>query len=152
MRVAAHHGRNALHDREHRRDIRNVVDERRDNDGAPDDDGVHAKEAIAAELHKQGADVLNDARLGQRADDDEQAHEKQERFKVDLAQRVLDGAEVLFLEDGADESDEEQRHADQAVRDGGTAGDEGRRNEQHDRADQPDMSGTDPPRRSAHRP
>ena len=136
MRVAAHHGRNALHDREHRRDIRDVVDERRDDDGAPDDDGIHAKEALAAELHKQGADVLNDARLGQRADDDEQAHEKQERFKVDLAQRVLDGAEVLFLEDGADESDEEQRHADQAVRDGGTAGDEGRRNEQHDRADQ----------------
>ena len=136
MRVAAHHGRNALHDREHRRDIRNVVDEGRDDNGAPDDDGVHAKEALAAELDEQGADVLNDARLGQRADDDEQAHEKQERFKVNFAQRVLDGAKVLFLENGADEADEEQRHADQAVRDGGTAGDEGRRDEQRDRADQ----------------
>ena len=61
------------------------------------------------ELQKQGADVLNDARFGQRADDDKQAHEKQERFKVDLAQRVLDGAEVLFLEDGADEAEEEQQ-------------------------------------------
>ena len=75
VRVAAHHGRDALHDGQHRGDIRDVVNEGRDDDGAPDDDRVHAKEAIAAELDEQGADVLDDARLGQRADDDEQAHE-----------------------------------------------------------------------------
>ena len=136
MRIAAHHSRNPLHDREHRCNIRNVVNEGRDDNRAPDDDGVHAEEAVSAEFHKQGADVLNDARFGQRADDDEQAHEKQERFKVNFAQRILDGAEVLFLEDGADEADEEQRHADQAICNGRTAGDEGRRDQQHDRADQ----------------
>ena len=119
---------------QHRGHIGDVVDEGGERHAGPDDDRVDQKHVAAAELAEDARDRVDDARLGDAADDNKEARQKQQRLVVDLLQRFYKGVGVSLFDDVRDEADEEHAHADDAVGDARAVREEADPDQQQHRA------------------
>lgn len=93
-----------LDDGDHGGSEGDVVDEGAGDSRHPQDDGDHQHDVAAADLADELSDELQDARLFQTADHDEQAYEEEQGLVVHLLEQV-DG--VLAGGDEGDEGDED---------------------------------------------
>ena len=134
--AAAHHGGDTGDHRQHGGHIGDVIDKGAHQHGAPDDQRIHDKQVVAAQLDEQLGDLVNDTRLAQAGNDHKQAAQKQQRFIVHFLQSGLYKPLSPVLHDGTEKSDDEDRHTNDAVDHGGGIGNEGRNDKQRHGGDQ----------------
>ena len=70
IRLDIHSGGNTLNDRQHRRDIRNIVNERGDRNGTPDDDRIQQEQIVSANVCDPAGDIIDDADIPDTGNDD----------------------------------------------------------------------------------
>ena len=103
LKVRDAHRPHVLNQRNHRRNERNVVEERRDDRAHPQDEHRRLRHVAAREIDALHRKVANDARLHEAADGDEETDEEEDSRPFDAVHRVLD---ELFL---ADQKEQEER-------------------------------------------
>ena len=103
LKIRDAHRPHVLNQRNHRRNERNVVEERRNDRTHPQDEHRRLRHVTAREIDAMHRKIADDARLHEAADGDEETDEEEDRRPLDAVHRVLD---ELFL---ADQKEQEER-------------------------------------------